>query len=135
MRRGLALVLGLASLAAPSLASAQVYIAPPPPPPIVYGAPVGAVPPHVYILERVRWHLRRLPRVYVQAGVIPPPPPVMIAPPPPRLYVMPPPVYVTPPPVYVAPRVVQLPPVPPPIIAPAPCCYAPMPQYAPASPT
>jgi hypothetical protein len=118
MRRGMARLLTLAALASPSLASAQVYYAPPPPPPppIVYGAPVGMVPPHVYIRERVRWHLRRLPRVYVQA----PPPvvygaPVVIAPPPPPV-------------VYVAPRVVELPPVPPPIIAPAPCCFA-QPQY------
>jgi hypothetical protein len=120
MRRIAAQFLAVAAFAIPSLASAQgVYVTlppPPPPPPIVYAPSVGMIPPHIYIRERVRWHLRHLPRVYVNAGVIavPPPPPVYVVPPPP-------------PPVYVEPQVIELPPVPPPIIAPPPCCY----NYAP----
>jgi hypothetical protein len=129
MRRIVAHVFAVAAVVAPSLALAQVvYIAPPPPPPLppppppVFVAPsVGMIPPHVYIRERVRWHLRHLPRVYVHAGIIavPPPPPVVVVPAPP------------PPPVYIEPQVMPLPPVPPPIIAPPPCCYAPPPVYAP----
>lgn len=125
MRRIAVHALAVAAAVAPSIASAQgVYITPPPPPPIVYAPSVGMIPPHVYIRERVRWHLRHLPRVYVHAGVIavsPPPPPVYVVPAPP------------PPPVYVEPQVMPLPPVPPPIIAPPPCCYtyAPPPYEAP----
>jgi hypothetical protein len=108
--------LALAVLLLPSLASAQVvYIAPPPPPPLpppIYISP-GAVPPHVYIRERIRWHLRHRPNVIFVGAPIPPPP-VVVAPPPP-------------PPVYVTPEVMPLPPVPPPIIVPPPCCYAPPP--------
>jgi hypothetical protein len=103
----------LALLALPSVASAQVvYVGPPPPPPPppVYISP-GVVPPHVYIRERIRWHLRRIPRVViVGAPVAPPPPPVYVAPPPP-------------PPVYAEPPVQPLPPVPPPIVVAPPCCY------------
>jgi hypothetical protein len=131
MRRIAAQLLAVAVLAAPSLAAAQVvFVAPPPPlppppppvfapPPPIFVPPVGAIPPHVYIRERVRWHLRHLPRVYVGAGVIAvPPPPVVVVPAP------------LPPPVYVEPQVMPLPPVPPPIIVPPPCCWA-QPVYAP----
>ena len=77
----------------------------PPPPPIVYPSP-GAIPPHVYIRERIRWHLRRvLPRVVI----VPPPPPV---------------IYAAPPVVYAAPPVAPMPPMPPPVVVPPPCCYA-----------
>ncbi|HEY1586010.1 MAG TPA: outer membrane beta-barrel protein, partial [Polyangia bacterium] len=72
-----------------------------PPPPIYYGSP-GAMPPHVYIRERIRWHLRRLlPRVIV----VPPPPPVLYG-------------YQ-----YAPPPVAPLPPIPPPVVVPPPCCY------------
>jgi hypothetical protein len=120
MRRVVVQLLTVAALGMPSLASAQVvFVAPPPPPPppMMYAPSVGMVPPHVYIRERVRWHLRHLPRVYVQVGAYPPPPPPVYVPAPP------------PPPVYAEPQVMPLPPVPPPIIAPPPCCYAPPPQY------
>jgi hypothetical protein len=110
----------LIGLAMPSLAAAQViYVAPPPmpvppPPPQVYvpaPPPLGSVPPHVYIRERIRWHLRRhLPRV-----VIVTPPAVVVEPPAPPAVIVEPPQ----PNVYVAP----LPPVPPPIVAPAPRVY------------
>jgi hypothetical protein len=111
----------LALLALPTAASAQViYVAPPPPPPIpppVYIAP-GAMPPHVYIRERIRWHLRHLPRVVIGA------PPVYVAPPPP-VYIAPPlpPAPPPPAPIYAQPEVMPLPPVPPPIIVAPPCCY------------
>src|SRR6478735_3340013 len=87
MKRSFGL-LALAVLAVPAVASAQVvYIAPPPPPlppipPPVYVSP-GVVPPHVYIRERIRWHLRRVPRVVVvtnPAPVYAPPPTVCVAP-------------------------------------------------------
>jgi hypothetical protein len=70
----------------------RVYV---PPPPRVYVAPpmIGVVPPHVYIRERVRWHVRRAAAALLAA--VPPPPTV-----------------------YVAPG----PPVPPPLVAPPPCC-------------
>ena len=126
MRKLLPLILS-ALVLAPSLASAQViYVAPPPvpvppPPPQVYvpappvavaPPPLGSVPPHVYIRERIRWHLRRhLPRVVI---VAPQPPAVVVEPAPPPVYVQP-----QAPQVYVAP----LPPVPPPIVAPAPRVY------------
>jgi hypothetical protein len=87
----------------------------PPPPAYAPPPPLGSLPPHVYIRERIRWHLRRhLPRVVVVA------PPVE----PPQVYVQPgypPPAYPPPPPAY--------PPVPPPIVAPAPQVY-----YVPAPP-
>ena len=116
-------LLALALAAAPSVAAAQVYVVPPPPP-RVYISP-GAVPPHVYIRERIRWHLRRhLPRVYV----VPPAP--VVAPVPPPVVIQTP--AMPPPPPYEAPPVPPLPPVPPPIIVPPPCCYAaPAPAPAP----
>jgi hypothetical protein len=77
------------------------------------------VPPHVYIRERIRWHLRRIPRVVVVGAPLPPPP-VVVAPP------LPPPVVVEPP-QYQDPPIMPLPPVPPPIVVPPPCCYAPPP--------
>ncbi|HWE27119.1 MAG TPA: outer membrane beta-barrel protein [Polyangia bacterium] len=77
----------------------RVYVAPPPPPVYYYGSP-GAMPPHVYIRERIRWHLRHWPRVVI----VPPPPP---------------PIYE-----YAAPPVAPLPPIPPPVIVPPPCCYS-----------
>lgn len=106
-------------VAAPSIASAQGMIEPapvplppppppvyaPPPPPVYYGSP-GAIPPHVYIRERIRWHLRRRPRV------------IILPPPPPAVYVQAPPV------VYVEPPVAPLPPIPPPVVVPPPCCYS-----------
>jgi hypothetical protein len=122
--------LALAVLAIPTVASAQVvYVAPPPVPlpplpPPVYVSP-GVVPPHVYIRERIRWHLRRVPRVVVVGAPAPvyvPAPPIYVAPPPPPL--PPPPV------VYSEPEVMPLPPIPPPIVVPPPCCYA-QPAYAP----
>lgn len=87
-----------------------VVVAPPPPPPI-YVTP-GAIPPHVYIRERIRWHLRRFPRVVV---VAPAPPPVVVEQQP-----------------YAPPPVMPLPPVPPPVVVPPPCCYAPPPAVEPA---
>ena len=128
MMRPLRMLALTIAAAAPSLASAQVLIAPaplpppvviaPPPPPNVYLSP-GAVPPHVYIRERIRWHLRHLPRV------------VVVAPPPAPYYVETPAMPPAPP--YQAPQVMALPPVPPPIVVPPPCCYAaaPVPSYAP----
>lgn len=85
----------------------RVYVAPPPPT-VYYGAP-GAMPPHVYIRERIRWHLRHLPRVVI----VPPPPPAVE---------------------YATPPVMPLPPIPPPVVVPPPCCYqsAPPVEYAPA---
>jgi hypothetical protein len=76
---------------------------------MIYMSP-GAMPPHVYIRERIRWHLRRiLPRVvYVPA---PPPPPVIVQVP---QYER-------------EPQMMELPPVPPPVIVPPPCCYGPPP--------
>lgn len=113
MMRSLRLI-ALALVAAPSLASAQVYVVPPPPP-RVYITP-GAVPPHVYIRERIRWHLRRhRPRVYVV------PPPVVVQAP-----------AIPPAPPYTPPPVPPMPPIPPPIVVPPPCCYsAPAPAPAP----
>jgi hypothetical protein len=91
----------------------RVYVAPPPPP-IYYGSP-GAVPPHVYIRERIRWHLRHLlPRVYMA------PPPVVYAAP------------VAPPAEYAPPPVAPMPPIPPPVVVPPPCCYGPPVEAAPA---
>lgn len=105
----------------------RVYVAPPapmprpapryyvaPPPPTVYVSP-GAVPPHVYIRERIRWHLRHLPRV-----VILPPAPVVAPVPPPVVIETP----AAPPQQYYAPPVAPLPPIPPPVVVPPPCCYA-----------
>ncbi|MDB4971187.1 MAG: hypothetical protein JWN44_6876 [Myxococcales bacterium] len=89
-----------------------VYVMPPRPP-TMYFAP-GAMPPHVYIRERIRWHLRRMPRVVVVGA----PPPVVVAPPPSYQYPSPP--------------VMPLPPVPPPVIVPPPCCYSG--YYAPPAP-
>jgi len=86
----------------------RVYVAQPPPP-VYYGSP-GAMPPHVYIRERIRWHLRRwLPRVVV----VPPAPPAVIiqAPGAPAVEYAPPPV-------------APLPPIPPPVVVPPPCCYS-----------
>lgn len=74
--------------------------------------PVGAVPPHVYIRERIRWHLRHWPRVVV----MPPPPTVVVTP-------------GAPPVEYAAPPVPPMPPIPPPVVVPPPCCYsAPAPE-------
>ena len=90
----------------------------PPMPPVYVPAPppIGMVPPHVYIRERVRWHLRHhIPRVVVVA-----PPQVVVEAPPP-VYAPPPPVYVPAPPPQV--YVPVPPPVPPPIVAPAPRVY------------
>ncbi len=111
-------LLALVVLAAPSVAAAQVvYVQapamppmppmppppPPGPPPMIYATP-GAMPPHVYIRERIRWWLRRRPRViYVQA-----PPPVVVQVP-----------------QYQEPPIMPLPAVPPPVIVPPPCCCAP----------
>jgi hypothetical protein len=124
----------LTLLLLPSLASAQViYVAPPPvPPPVPFAPPappvyvpapppLGSVPPHVYIRERIRWHLRRhLPRVVI---VAPPPPAIVVEPAPPPVVVAPPP-----PTVYVEP----MPAVPPPIVAPAPRVYVYTPPPPPA---
>jgi hypothetical protein len=82
----------------------RVYYAPPPPA-IVYPS-AGAMPPHIYIRERIRWHLRRFPRV------------VVVAPPPPVVYAQP-----APPAEYAPPPVPAYPPVPPPVVVPPPCCY------------
>ena len=130
-------LLAFALCAAPALASAQVMIEPapvpvPPPPPQVVAPPPprvyvpappppywgprprvyvtpGAIPPHVYIRERIRWHLRHLlPRVIV----VPPPPPDVIAAP------------GGPPVEYAEPPVAPLPPIPPPVVVPPPCCYS-----------
>jgi hypothetical protein len=118
-------LIALALLAIPSIASAQtVYVAPPlppvPPPPAVYIGP-GAIPPHVYIRERIRWRLRRWPRVVVVQA----PPPAEYVPAPPQVYAPPPP----PPPVYVAPppppAVYYAPPPPPVYYAPPPPAPAP----------
>jgi hypothetical protein len=93
----------------------RVYVTPPPPP-VYYGSP-GAMPPHVYIRERIRWHLRHWPRVVV---VPPPPPPIYIQTP------------GAPPVEYAAPPVAPLPPIPPPVVVPPPCCYgAPAVEVAP----
>jgi hypothetical protein len=93
------------------VAAPPVYIPAPP--------PLGSVPPHVYIRERIRWHLRHhAPRVVVVQ------PPVYAQPP--TVYVQPPAVAVQPPQMEPAP----MPPIPPPIVAPAP----PMVYYAPAPP-
>jgi hypothetical protein len=97
----------------------QVYVAPPPLPPQYYGAP-GAMPPHVYIRERIRWHLRRAPRVIIM------PPAPYVAPAPPAVVIE-----TAPPTQYYAPPVAPLPPVPPPVIVPPPCCYYSAPAYAP----
>ncbi|HEY2749070.1 MAG TPA: outer membrane beta-barrel protein [Polyangia bacterium] len=103
-------------MAPPAPLPPPIVVAPPPyyppryryapPPPPVYLSP-GAIPPHVYIRERIRWHLRRFPRVIV----VPPPPPVVYAAP-------------APPCCYSAPPVPAYPPVPPPVIVPPPCCYS-----------
>jgi hypothetical protein len=92
-----------------------VYVPRPPrvfaPPPVYIPAPppLGAVPPHVYIRERIRWHLRRhIPQVFIVAPA-PPPPPIVVEAPPPQVYV----------------------PVPPPIVAPAPQYYVPPPPAPP----
>lgn len=101
----------LAVLVAPSVASAQTFYVPPPrvvvaPPPRVVVAPppvyVAPPPPHVYLRDRVRWHLQR-------AGVVVAPPRVAVAPP--VVYVQPAPrVYVQPAPrVYVQPTYVPRP--------------------------
>jgi hypothetical protein len=120
MRRLLAV-----SVLLPALASAQVYFpaprvyvpaprvyvpAPPvvvaaPPPVYVPAPPLGAVPPHVYIRERIRWHLRRHapqivivapPPAVVEAPAPPPPPPappepIYVPAPPPQVYYVAPP--------------------------------------------
>jgi hypothetical protein len=143
-RRALALL----ALVVPAIAHAQVIVVnapwPPPPPPIVVAPPgypppppgyppppaylppppLGAVPPHVYIRERIRWHLRRhFPLVAPMAPRV-----VVVAPP--AVVVMPPAVVVERPVVAVQPPVVMpLPAVPPPIVAPAP----PMVYFAPPS--
>ena len=109
-RRAFALLSLALSAMGPAIARAQVIVVNAPPPPPMFAPPpifvpppppLGAVPPHVYIRERIRWHLRRhLPRVIVVA--------------PPAVAVAPPAVVVEPP------AVMPLPPVPPPIVAPAP---------------
>ena len=123
------------ALAVPSVAGAQVFVPPPPtyipPPPPVYvparpfyygqaapPPPFGSVPPHVYIRERIRWHLRRAARVMVVAA----PPLVVVEAAPPTVYVVP-----APRPIYLAP----LPQIPPPIVAPvAPSSWSPPVVYA-----
>jgi hypothetical protein len=93
----------------------RVYIAPPPPPSIYFSP--GAVPPHVYIRERIRWHLRRVPRVVFVA-----PPAPIVAPAPPAVVIETPAMPPAQP--YYAPPVAPLPPIPPPVVVPPPCCYA-----------
>lgn len=100
----------------------RVYIPPAPrvyvaPAPRVYVAPpaIGVVPPHVYIRERIRWHLRRAAGAWV---AVPPPPRVYAAPPPPSCccqpcQVAPPPVAYAPPP---APVVYASAPAPAPVV-------------------
>ena len=85
----------------------RVYVTPPPPP-TIYASP-GAMPPHVYIRERIRWHLRHLPRVVI----VPPPPPAVVIQTP-----------GAPPVEYAAPPVAPMPPIPPPVVVPPPCCYS-----------
>jgi len=97
----------------------RVYVTPPPPPQ-VYISP-GAVPPHVYIRERIRWHLRHRPRVVIMPGA------PVVAPVPPAVVIETP---AAPPTQYYAPPVAPLPPVPPPVIVPPPCCYQ-APAYQP----
>ena len=83
-----------------------------PPPPRVYVRPpayYAPPPPHVWIRQRVRWHIRRAAAALL--GAIPPA--VIVAPAPPTVYVNPP--------------VAPLPPIPPPVVAPPPCCYGPPP--------
>jgi hypothetical protein len=132
MRIVSALVLAATFAAVP--ASAQViYVGPPVVPRVrvvVPGPPVYVPPPpHVYIRERIRWHLRRAAPVVVTPAY-PPAPPVYVAPapPPPPVYAPSPPCCMPapppPPPVY-APQVYS-PPPPPPVY------YAPVPAVAPA---
>ena len=99
-------------LLVPSLASAQVFVPPP--------------PPHVYIQQRIHWHLRRAappPPMYaapVQAPVwvaptMPPPPVYYTQPPAPLVHIEPQqPIYVQPQPTYQSP-----------------CCTQAAPAYAP----
>ena len=118
--RWIALLLSpLAFLALPALAQAHPY--PVAPPPAYRPVPVGAVPPHVYLRERIRWHFHRRPRVVVVQPRA-------------RVYVAPQPVYVPPPaplpPVYVAPQgpvVAQ----PQPYYPPSCCVQPPPPPYPP----
>ncbi|MGZ3441504.1 MAG: hypothetical protein ACXVDD_18420, partial [Polyangia bacterium] len=70
---------------------------------------------------RIRWHLRRMPRVIIM------PPAPYVAPAPPAIVVETP---AAPPAQYYAPPVAPLPPVPPPVVVPPPCCYS-APAYAP----
>jgi hypothetical protein len=128
MRSALFLALSLLS-AAP--ASAQIYVSPPRVRVVVPGPPVWVPPPppHVYIRERIRWHLRNAapvvitpaPPVYVAPApqvYAPPPPPQVYAPQPPCCYAPPPQVYAPPPP---PPQVYAPPPVEPMVyVAPAP---------------
>jgi hypothetical protein len=101
----------------------RVYAPPPPrvyypPPPRIYIAPA----PHVYIRERVRWHIRRAAAAIL--GAVPPPACCVVAqaaPPPPPTY-------------YYAPPQAPLPPIPPPLVAPAPCCVQPIYPVAPPPP-
>ena len=119
MRSALFLALSLLS-AAP--ASAQIYVSPPRVRVVVPGPGVWLPPPppHVYIRERIRWHLRNAapvvitpaPPVYVAPApqvYAPPPPPQVYAPPPPCCYAPPPQAYAPPPP----PQVYAPPPAPP----------------------
>jgi hypothetical protein len=78
------------------------------------------MPPHVYIRERIRWHLRRMPRVIIM------PPAPYVAPAPPAVIIEP-----QQPQQYYAPPVAPLPPIPPPVVVPPPCCYSAPPAYAP----
>ncbi|HEX2571053.1 MAG TPA: hypothetical protein VH877_15945 [Polyangia bacterium] len=105
----------LSFLVLPALAQAYPYPVPPPPP-VYRPVPVGAVPPHVYVRERIRWHFHRRPRVVV----VQPRAQFYVAPGP-QVYVPPPE-----PPVYVAPQ----PPVPPQPYYPPSCCVQPQPPVA-----
>ena len=87
----------------PAIAQAQPYPVAPPPAvrPFYRPVPVGAVPPHVYLRERIRWHFHRRPRVVVvqpRAQIYVAPPPQAYA----QQFYVPPPA--SPPTVYVAPQ-------------------------------
>jgi hypothetical protein len=110
----------LSFLALPALAQAHPY--PVAPPPAYRPVPVGAVPPRVYLRERIRWHFHRRPRVVVvqpRAQVyVAPPQQVYVPPPAPTVYVAPPaPVVAQPQPYYPPSCCVQPPPPPPPPVA------------------
>lgn len=112
----------LSCLALPALAQAHPY--PVAPPPAYRPVPVGAVPPHVYVRERIRWHFHRRPRVVVvqpRAQVYVAPPQQIYVPqpaPPAQVYVAPQaPVQAQP---YYSPPCCYQPPPPPPVAYPRP---------------